>query len=129
MPHRITFAREQRIHVHAGLGGHLLEAAPFQLVGNKHLALLLGQLFDRQLELIEKHAARVSASGEASTEGSRSSKRSSSPSSSSCATATSLKFSGLFLRNRSMMRFRATRNSQPVTCSMGMSKRLASTSS
>src|SRR5207253_5409196 len=47
MQHRIAFAGEQRVHAHAGLGGHLLEAAPFQLVCNKHLALLLRQLVDR----------------------------------------------------------------------------------
>src|ERR1035437_3679258 len=41
MQHRIAFAREQRIDAHAGLGGHLLEAAPCQFVRNKHLALLL----------------------------------------------------------------------------------------
>src|SRR6266536_4317213 len=45
--HRIAFAREQRIHAHAGLGGDLLEAASFQLVRDEHLALLLRQLFDR----------------------------------------------------------------------------------
>ena len=59
MQHRIAFAREQRIHAHAGLGGDLLEAAPFQLVRNKHLALLLRQLVDRQLEFIEQHVAGV----------------------------------------------------------------------
>src|ERR1039457_1922711 len=42
MQHGIAFAREQRIHAHAAFGGHLLEAAPFQLVPHKHLALLLG---------------------------------------------------------------------------------------
>ena len=31
--------------------------------------------------------------------------------------------------NRLLMRLRATRNSQPVTCSIGISRRLASTSS
>ena len=59
MQHRVAFAREQRVHAHAGLGGHLLEAAPFQLVRDEHLALLLRQLVDRQLELIEQHVARV----------------------------------------------------------------------
>jgi len=41
MQHRIAFARQQRIQAHAGLGGQFPEAAPVQLVGNKHLALLL----------------------------------------------------------------------------------------
>ena len=40
-----------------------------------------------------------------------------------------LKESALALRKRSVMRFRATRKSQPVTCSIGISRRLASTSS
>src|SRR5271157_1686245 len=48
---------------------------------------------------------------------------------SSPATAASLKLSGCFLRKRSVMRLRATRNSQPVTCSIGISRRFASTSS
>jgi len=38
--HRVPLAREQRVHADAGLGGHLLEAASFQLVRNKHLPLL-----------------------------------------------------------------------------------------
>src|ERR1035437_5033857 len=42
MQRRIAFAREQRIYAHAGFGGHLLEAAPLQLVSDKHLALLVG---------------------------------------------------------------------------------------
>src|SRR5579872_1887787 len=36
--------------------------------------------------------------------------------------------SGTFLRNTSVIRLRATRNSQPVTCSIGISSALASTS-
>src|SRR5690242_16978809 len=59
MPHRISLAREQRIHAHAGLGGQLLEAAPLQLVGHKHLSLLLRQPVDRQRECIEQHVAGV----------------------------------------------------------------------
>src|SRR5438093_3777655 len=59
MQHRIALSREQGIHAHAGLCSHLLEAAPFQLVRNEHLALLLRQLVDRPCELIEKHGARV----------------------------------------------------------------------
>src|SRR5437588_9734650 len=59
MQHRIAFAREQRVHADAGLGRYLLEAASFQLVGNKHIALFLRQLVDCQLEFIEKDAAGV----------------------------------------------------------------------
>src|SRR5579862_6323603 len=59
MQHRIAFAGEQCIHAHASLGGHLLETAPFQLVRNKHLALLLRQLVNCQLEFIKNHVARV----------------------------------------------------------------------
>ena len=59
MQHRIAFAREQRIHAHAGLGGHLPEAAPFQFMRNKHLALLLRQFVKRQLQFIKKHFAGV----------------------------------------------------------------------
>ena len=59
MQHRVAFAREQRIHAHAGLGGNLLEAASFQFVRNKYLALLLRQFVDRQLEFVEKHVAGV----------------------------------------------------------------------
>src|SRR5579859_4585478 len=59
MQHRIAFAREQRIHAHTSPGGNLLEAPAFQLVGNKHLALLLRQFVDRQLEFIEKYAADI----------------------------------------------------------------------
>src|SRR3989454_6821594 len=59
MQHRIAFAGEQRVHAHAGLGGHLFEAAPFQLVRDKHVALLLRQLVDRQLEFLEKQVTGV----------------------------------------------------------------------
>src|ERR1700719_58846 len=59
MQHRVTFAREQRIHAHAGVGGHLLETPPFQLVSNKHLALLVRKLGDRRLEFVEKQVAGV----------------------------------------------------------------------
>jgi hypothetical protein len=59
MQHRIALARQQRIHTHAGLGGHLLESTPFQLVRDKHLALLRRQLVDGQLEFIEWYAAGV----------------------------------------------------------------------
>ena len=127
MQHRIAFAREQRIHAHAGLGGHLLEAASFQFVRHKHLALLLRQFVDRQLELVEKHVAGVKRLR--SGIGRRQQIFEPQSSSSSPATAVSLKLSGLFLRKRSVMRLRATRNSQPVTCSIGISRRLASTSS
>src|SRR5258708_29746078 len=41
MQHRISLAREQRVHVHTRLRGHLLEAAPFQLVRDEHLPLFL----------------------------------------------------------------------------------------
>src|SRR4030095_5406536 len=55
--YRVAFAREQRIHAHAGRGGHLLEAATFQLVPDEHLSLLLRQRGDRQRELIEQKVA------------------------------------------------------------------------
>src|SRR6266516_4059911 len=61
--HRVAFAGEQRIHAHAGLGGDLLEAAAFHLVRHKHLALLLRQLADCQLELIEKDLPGVQRLG------------------------------------------------------------------
>ena len=67
------------------------------------------------------------ASGPASGEGSRSSNRSSSPCSSSIAAP--VKRCGFFFRHRSVIRFRATRNNQPVTCSIGISRRFASASS
>ena len=63
MQHRIAFAREQRIHAHASLVGHLLKAASFQFVRNKHVTLLLGQLVERQFQLIKKHTAEVESLG------------------------------------------------------------------
>src|SRR5258708_6039108 len=59
MQHRITLAREQRIHAHAGLGGHLLEAAPFQFVSDENFTLVLGQFAERKFQFIKKHAAEV----------------------------------------------------------------------
>src|SRR5437867_1422790 len=44
--HRISLPREQRVHALTGLGGHLLEAASFQLVPHENLALLVRQLLD-----------------------------------------------------------------------------------
>src|SRR5580704_6358602 len=35
VPHRVALARQERVHAHAGFGGHLLEAASFQLVRHK----------------------------------------------------------------------------------------------
>src|SRR5260370_41452049 len=46
--HRIAFAREQRIHAHAGRGAQLLEATSFQPVRDTHLAMLVRQAVDRQ---------------------------------------------------------------------------------
>src|SRR5262247_1861826 len=41
--HRVALPREQRIDVHTGGGGDLLEAASLPLVRDEHRALLLGQ--------------------------------------------------------------------------------------
>lgn len=59
MQHRVTFPREQRVDVHAGLICNLLEAASLQFVSNKHGALFFRQFVDRQFELIEKQVAGV----------------------------------------------------------------------
>src|SRR5262249_27863998 len=37
--HGIVFAREQRVYAHAGLRGHLLEAAPLQFVSDEYFTL------------------------------------------------------------------------------------------
>src|SRR5215510_5578061 len=57
--HGVPLPREQRVDAHARLGGQLAERAALQLVRDEHLALLLGQLLDRLLELVEQHAAGV----------------------------------------------------------------------
>ena len=129
MQHRVAFAGEQRIHAHAGFGGDLLEAAPFELVRNKHLALLLRQFVDRQLEFIEQHVAGVERIRSGIGRRQQVFQRSSSLVVFVLVGDASLKLSGFFLRKRSVMRLRATRNSQPVTCSIGISRRFASTSS
>src|SRR5262245_15783969 len=59
MHHRVTFSREQRVHADSGLGGHLLEAAAFKFMRDKHRALVAGQLLDRQLEFLEKDVAGI----------------------------------------------------------------------
>ncbi len=51
MQHGIAFAREQRIHAHAGCGGQVLEAAAFQFVSDEDVALIPGQFIERQLQL------------------------------------------------------------------------------
>src|SRR5579862_2273015 len=56
----VMLARKQRIDAYARLGGEFLEAAPFEFVRDENLALFLGQLVDRGIELVEQDAARVS---------------------------------------------------------------------
>src|SRR6266403_3703263 len=59
MQHGIAFAREQRIHAHAGFGGHFLEAAPLQFVSDEYFTLLAGQFAEGKFQLIQKHVAEV----------------------------------------------------------------------
>src|SRR5580698_5780874 len=59
MQHCVAFARQQRIDAYAAFSRYLLEAAPFDLMRDKHFALLRGQLPERKLELLEQHAAGV----------------------------------------------------------------------
>src|SRR5437764_1495772 len=64
--HRIAFAREQRVHVHAGLRRHLLEASPFKL---KHATanevtqtgLLPLEHFGDMVVLFEWHLSNLAA--------------------------------------------------------------------
>src|SRR5258706_5393320 len=81
MEHRIAFAREQRIHADAGLGGNFLEAAPFEFVPDKHFALLIRQLIERQLEFIEENVTGVKRLRSSIGRSSRSSNRTRSSSS------------------------------------------------
>jgi hypothetical protein len=102
-----------------------LKLRPFQLVGDEHLALLRRQLRERQLQLVQKHAPRV----ERVRAGVRRRQQVVQPASSLLVRQRRLAQAlRLFLRKRSVMRLRATRNSQPVTCSIGISRRFASTS-
>src|SRR5262249_36829207 len=57
--HRVALAREQRVHPDAGLGGHVLARAALELVGHEDRALVLGQLVDRELQLLEQDLPRV----------------------------------------------------------------------
>src|SRR5260370_33645291 len=59
MKYRVALAREQRIHAHARLGGHLLEAAAIQFVSDEYFTLLAGQFAERKFQLIQKHVAEV----------------------------------------------------------------------
>jgi len=86
-------------------------------VRDEHVALLRRQLRKRALELVEQDAARVLFFRSGVADGRRSSRF-------KCSDDTS----GRLARNRSVMRLRATRNSQPVTCSIGINRRFASTS-
>src|SRR6267378_6592518 len=127
MKHRVALAREQGVDADAAFCRQLFEAAPLQFVSDEYFTLLVGQFVERKFQFIKKHIAEVERFRPGIGDGKRSSIRSTSPSSST--TAASLKVSGFFLRKRSVMRLRATRKSQPVTCSIGISRRLTSTSS
>src|SRR5207249_4036436 len=45
MKHRVALAREQRIHAHASLRGHLLEAVAIQFVSDEYFTLLGGEKY------------------------------------------------------------------------------------
>ena len=45
--HGVTLSGEQRVDAHAGLGGHLPEAAPFQLVRDEYFTLMGWQFVER----------------------------------------------------------------------------------
>src|SRR3954469_26037504 len=55
---RVMLARQQSVDAQPGLRGEILEAAPFDLVGDEDLALLLRQLVEGGRELLQQHAAR-----------------------------------------------------------------------
>src|SRR6478609_2029670 len=57
--HRIPLPRQQRVDGHSGCRGHCLETAPFELVGDEHVALFRWELADRLLERLEQHGAGV----------------------------------------------------------------------
>src|SRR5712692_9696830 len=48
---RVMLAREEGVHAHAGFRGHLLEAAPLQLVGDERDTLFLGKLVEGRRQL------------------------------------------------------------------------------
>ena len=129
MKHRVVLARQEGIDADARFRRELAEALALELVRDEYEALVLGKLFQSGGELVQSTPRAYAASGPASGEGSRSSSESKSPSSSSGVARVKLDDSGLFLRNRSMIRLRATRKSQAPTCSMGFISRYASTSS
>src|SRR5579871_2240475 len=58
MQHRVSLAREKRIHAHACLFRHLLETPPLQLVSDKYFSLLLRQLTQCALQFLQQHIAR-----------------------------------------------------------------------
>src|ERR1700710_928054 len=63
MEHGVPLARQQGIDVDAALGRELLEAAPLELVGDEDVALLAGELVEREGELVEEHVAGVERFG------------------------------------------------------------------
>ena len=63
--------REKRVHGDAGLRCEVAKAATFELVGDEHEALLLGQLFQRGVKLVEEHAAGVGRLGSGFRRGQR----------------------------------------------------------
>ncbi len=112
--HRIPFARQQRVHVHAGVGSDLLEAASLDLVCHKYL--------DVALPAAPRARARTPRTGRGAHTvppvphlQPAAGLPSAHVSPSSVTIAVSLNRSGCFLRNRSVMRFCATRTSQPAT--------------
>lgn len=126
----IMFARQQRVNAHTSFSRNFLKAPALQFVGHKDFPLFLGQFIERGIELLEQNLARI---GRLWARLRRRQQilqlerifsdfryRSNRIAQGSV---------GFFLRKRSMMRFRATRNIQAPICSIGFKSRVAATSS
>jgi hypothetical protein len=121
VPHRLVLAGQERVDVHAGPGRHLLETPALDLMRHEYRALLFRKFAECPLQLLAEPPPGVlgvwaGVSGRQQVLDRQ--QLSASPSR-----------AGSRRRARSMMRLRATRNSQPLTWSIGISRRLASTSS
>ena len=112
--HRIVLPREQRVHAQAGRRGKLFEALALDLVRDEYLALLFGKLIQSSIELFKQHIPGIDRlrPGIGRREQVLEQQR---LSIFRTTTGSFPSASGLFLRKRSVIRFRATRKSHALT--------------
>ena len=107
--HRVVLSREQSVYAQSGRCCHVVKAPALEFVGDKHLALFFRKFVQSRIDFLDQYLASVGLlPGRRRARGAGLPTGTTLPSSSPVETCF-FAASGFRLRNRSMMRFRATR--------------------